>query len=474
MKTLKKFILMSLPILIIALFSLQSRDKFSASSTAANACGIYCVMAENAASFYREKSFCPYFLQKSFESQFIFFFRNLLLQDDHQKLTDHVRTNTMLEAYSWIMVLVALFFWIKIAKHFEWSNRKTWFSYILVFLSYPFLKVNPYFQELPDTMAFALSLIFFYYWLKKKEMMQFLCIAISSFVMPQFKFFAIPLYILKREKTFKVDKLGQKTFHLIVMSVIGAAIVAIYIFPKRWYALGRTEIQELLLPGFWSLVMVFALSIKKLISHDLFIDFQYIKNIIIKKNLIIILAWQTFVTVFVMYFGRGTSLAPASWFYVLFFLYGTAQFPLRNIGQHVLYFGPVILFSFVYWSAIVSKVQSYGIGMQLAFLVFFLLAIDCESRHLIGYIALFLVFTISSINDEIITNRVLILFSIVCAIWSRVFVTFNSGLIDWVTLNSGPWVKPQWHLCILVIVVVCFAGVYLLANKIRFAKADIE
>ncbi|GAB4392154.1 MAG: hypothetical protein Tsb005_04940 [Gammaproteobacteria bacterium] len=457
------FIDVVLSLILLTLFLLYgfySEDKQYIYSADNNLCGIYCKMAMHYGGWLVQHDFDKYYFQKSFGSLIIF----ILFKLFGIPLTS-IYINYGLQTLSAVALIISLLVWIKLMRYFQCSNNLFWLSFVGLFCSQLFLKILPYIQESPDTLAFAISIFFLYAWVKKHHIRAYLLFSITLFIQPQAALVMIPLLLTLPKASNTQMKLSHFSFswlHVIrefVKKNYVAIIWGIYalVFFLSGYILplikapyfGIDNTMTVWLPFsilLASIVMTFGLI--KLGFYTAVTSFlNVLKYQQTWRRLLFIFAIILTKNILVKYFAQGEILSATSSFkgtlWVFYgFQYQMIEQPLKSVVAHIIFYGPILLLIITQWKKLATTCYRYGFneGMHFSLCLIFILSTDAESRHLIAFMPWLCLLSLLSCK-QILSKIYFCTFFVTQLLVSRIWSTYGGISVDHdpSLLLWGPW-----------------------------------
>ncbi len=456
----------------IGFYGIYYADKNAIILDDSQICGIYCLMAQNYDTYLIEKSFSKYYFQKSLFSLVAYLTFTIF-----QIEPSPININLIFDYINSLLLVLTIIFWFKISQKLSFSIEQYYIGAITL-LSLPlFIIFSPFLQEDPDPFALLTAMIFLYFYILGDIKILLVIFFVSNFIQPQFALFTIPLIILRkydllekksreftRLKSFKLISFFSNIFSflhrhkfyqssvlflsiflfLIFTSFIFPQILQPYIYHGRWYGSNFFYI------GFLFTIILLFLSLNQLrFFNALSILIKAISVFKIRKVTITILIIYIIKSLIIYIFSKeGQTLAYSSNFknhitILLTYFYNAPMMPLQPWLAHIAYFGFFSVFLIYHWKEI-DKILigiNVGHGLHIVFLLFFVLSVNSESRHLISFLP-FLLLIISAI--KFVSKKFLVLFSILSVISSRFYVPFDQRT-EFILTNGGWWTLKEYY-----------------------------
>lgn len=461
---------------VILFFGLTSSDKQYLYAKNNLLCGIYCNMTVNYEKDLKEHSFDRYYFQKSLGS----FAVNQVFTFSHIKLTPR-SANVGLEVFSALALIIAFFMWNAVAKKMQLTPTFYWFGFVALFCNQIFIKLVPYAEDSPDTLAFTLGVWLILAMVRNRLASLYVIFSLALFVQPQLALLIVPLIILWRieqhvpqplEKA--VDILSPiKRKLLWAVEQKDAANYLIFGFYLILFLLAGYVIPLVMLPYeglnnlmfYWlplsallaSALMTYAL--KKLEVYKTALSFvSFLSDRVVLKRLLLLAFLWGVKGLVVGYFARGPVMSGTSTFYGALQVLYTFQFhaieqPLKPWLAHFIFYGPVLLWVIYYWPRFVEvcQQQKYGSGCLLTLVCIMAFSTDAESRHFVAFLPLLLLFILYAMNT--ISAPLFSFFVLGTLLASRFWGTYASISPDvdpWLYTWGPWWTVEMYHKALLV------------------------
>jgi hypothetical protein len=96
--------------------------------------------------------------------------------------------------------------------------------------------------------------------------------------------------------------------------------------------------------------------------------------------------------------------------------------PAIFLVSHVVFFGPIVLLAVGSWPASCARISEQGPGLAMAAYLGVLLGVDCESRHLVNFLPLFVPFVVKATEGMWDRRRSCIAFALLSLLVSKVWL----------------------------------------------------
>ncbi len=177
-------------VMAIVFFGLASEDKYSIFMQK-EICGIYCEMAVNYSEYLDKAYFDKYYFQKSLGPLIVHYYFLMLGAELTPRAANHA-----LEVLSALSLVASVFLWNGCVKRLKLSESAYWIGFAGLFVSQIFIKLVPFAEESPDTLAFALGMSMAYCVISRSLMGLCFTCALALLTQPQLALGMIPLILL--------------------------------------------------------------------------------------------------------------------------------------------------------------------------------------------------------------------------------------------------------------------------------------
>lgn len=410
----------------------------------------------------------PSFLLRSFYSIF-----NIELSDQNI-----VRGFELLNVLS---VFFTVFFIKKIFIHLKLKFETQILGFILLIFNYAFLKHTFFYPVLTDLTALCLSTMLLYFWLKNETINMIIIILIGAFTWPILFYQGLLLIVfpVEQKEPVYVNKWFRILFSVVSL-VFASALIYYFIFKQKLdapYLFTLKIDRDLLMLSITGVLMIYYFLPFIFFDKRLF-QFSEIKNKIHLNRLLVIAVLYVFFHIGVRTFNlKNTDSSDFTVEHVLStpIIYSHVK-PLISLVTQCSFYGLIIVFLILFWRKFIKSVQSFGLGITLAFaLNLYLCALISEARILINLLPWIVVFLMPVFDKYKLSSGILFLIFVLNFIISKVWLTihydfFNNpyntdGTIGFpnqkyymhtgVWMTEGMW-KLQFVLMLLVFIISFF------------------
>jgi hypothetical protein len=158
----------------------------------------------------------------------------------------------------------------------------------------------------------------------------------------------------------------------------------------------------------------------------------------------------------------------------------SSQFVLRNIllsaiqapgiflVAHVVYFGPIVIVTVLYWRQASELVRDTGGGLLLMTSLALLFLLMSESRTIINFFPLFVMITVGALDrHQNLSGKVVMLFALLSLFMSRVWLQISQNHDLYYFMNFGPWMGRRIYFIFAGITIVVTILIFLLFKRKR-------
>lgn len=279
------------------------------------------------------------------------------------------------EVLNLLLLVVTLLGWSGIAREVKLTERGTWLGFCLLLLNFANLRMPFYYPVMTDTFALAIGTLFLYAFLRSSARAMLALLVLGPFTWPSFLPAGALLYALPR------DPLAPDRPPRFGLNGLSGALVALLFLvvlrvpdseyvDQRWLGLSLALCAAYLVAvgrGLFDQAALFDLRAYRSVSP---------------RRLVAVCAIAVVVQAVVHSLSRGTGLTMDVLRDNLGFC--AAAKPGVFLVAHAVYFGPVALLVALNWRAFRRLVHLFGIGFTLYVAFHLALAVQSESRWLIG------------------------------------------------------------------------------------------
>ena len=366
-------------------------------------------------------------------------------------LTPHMVKGAF-EIYNLLLIVTAVLLWGVIIKEMMIGHFGKWAGFFGLFMNFAMMKWSFYYPVLTDTSAFFLGILFFYFYIKRNTAGMFVCMLLASVTWASFIFMFMPLFM------FPVRKDGEKPapayfkYIVVITGVIAYAAIASYTaIVKHIDYLGVPSMRAVLPISILLACAYLFFSFRELLNDGrLFrlrswLDALSIRNLLLGIMLFIIVK-AGFAATLAALPGSHISQSADSTRLVLqsLFIAGN-RMPLLFMVSAIVFFGPVLLMTIIFWKQFFQQVRSYGLGMILFISFGAIFLFNSESRHSAHFYPVLIFFTAKVLGEKRVANWMIVLLGCLSFFYSKVWLFINSSLLHTNTVLSGSFLEFPWQ-----------------------------
>lgn len=327
-------------------------------------------------------------------------------------------------SYNLLLLGMIAFCWGKIADLLKVSCRGKWLCFLGLFCNFA-LTFNFYYPNLTDVSAFALGMLMVYFYLTNLQIGILIVCILGAFTWPTLIYMGFLLYIF--------PVVNQKPipcrFNLhIYAAVFGAFFVLlglVYVKFIAKFSHGPVSLPSAINLSIIIVVVYIFFGLKKILNNGKLFDIKTIFQQMKFKNLITFMCCFVFIKVFIYYLNMPEGKNDIGRFIKATLAISTNQ-PFIFGLAHVLYYGPIILLTFILWQRISEKAHSFGYGMTFTLILTLILSLSSESRQIINFFPLVLVVTVKAVETLNWQTQYFWVFAFVSLLYSKLWLRFNN------------------------------------------------
>jgi hypothetical protein len=433
----------------------------------------------------------PYTVQRILPSAIIYhLFRALSVQQtDENIVLGFVFLNALL-------ITLTGYLFALVADELGISRRGKWLGFVGLFFNFAVLKHRLYDPVLTDTSAYTTGMLLLYFYLKRKRAGLLISTALGAFVWPTTLLQGVLLLAFPRPEAKDVpavSSVSARPFYLKAGAVGISLLVSLVGLLLILYAL-RVGVP-IVLPVFRpSLALSIAVAflylfygMKTLLLAGELLNVDYLLYYLAKKRVALGMAGA--VLLFVLVKLAQSALArqagpnyPVS-LYVLTTFWVCVIYPAVFLISHVLYFGPIVLLLLFLRKEVCRLIQEHGLGLWLCAALCLPLSLNSESRQMINFLPMFVVFVVMA-TDELSWGKAQYwLLAVVALLMSKVWLRIGPLRTEGMTnheillsnqllfMNNGPAMSGRMYVvqgC--AVLVVGFVIYYFCIRRGRASK----
>lgn len=379
-----------------------------------------------------------------------------------------------------ILSISALFLWL-ISKHFQWNQQIFFLAFSACYLNFAILKFSTFYPVLTDCSAMTMGIIIFYCYLKNKILLLSAATIFASFIYPSMLYTSLPLILFGINMNnvsinLTYEKLNSLTAKLIGFCAIFSIIYLVF-FGDHLLPNGDMQINVLKLP-----LTILCTFLYLFLSLRSLIEWSFLKRILSCTNfyrMIIATITFLFVKILILLISNGHASVNVA-FQIWVTLLTSVVNPFVNIVSHVNYYGPLLLLTIFFWREICLLIKKMGLGMMLFIMVFVIMGLESESRHLINAWPVFVCLTCEILKGYKLTWRITYSIIVLSLILSRFWLKIN--IAPWDSLHSsnfldfpmqmyfmtqGPWLSNKMYFLLLFITLIVSVIVSIITSHMK-------
>lgn len=310
-----------------------------------------------------------------------------------------------------LCVLLSAALWRKIAVRMGLRTSIEIIGLVAILINFPFLKLMPYYPTLTDQAALLLGMLAIYGFLEERAGIIWLAFLLTLFTWPSGVVTLPFLLIFSGRRYTGSMACATKTQYRIIKFILGVMCLpmALYVLAAPRFV-DRSAIYDPLMSnpdsavigvvmGSVFTVVLLYYGIGRTIGFNIVDAPRFFYRNLVFRNLALVLAalavWQYFISAFNLP-RYGVSVKS-------FFLENMLQHQLLQPGSfplmHIIYFGPILIFTVLSWDRIAKVAIDWGPGFILFFFASVVLLLDPESRHAMLFYPSLIVLTLKVMND---------------------------------------------------------------------------
>jgi len=379
-----------------------------------------------------------------------------------------------------ILLIVGAYVWSLIAGELKLSLRGVWLGFVALFCNYHVLKYIPYIQVSTDLFAFTITLSLVYFFLKKNIWGLGILTVLGAFVWPTIVYTGALLLIFSNLKPVEQDKRAPYCLNFILAA--GVVIFACLHFEVllkamesgRLFSLGVFSMgaNRPLMPAIYvsiALVLLYLfVTLGGLLNSGRLFNHRYWLSFFNWKGAVMAVAVLFSVKLIIYFLANGHNARPVDYLIKNLLIVSTIQ-PGVFLVNHVVYFGPVLIFLLFLWESFCRIVRSYGPGLVLCMVLVVFFSLDSESRKQMNTYPLVIPFLIKATEGMNwprlyywLTAAVAFVFS---KFWFKIHTQpWGGSPVEFPAqryyMNMGAWMSHSMYFlqggCVLVVVLMVY------------------
>jgi len=281
------------------------------------------------------------------------------------------------QVYNLIIVIAVLFFLLKIFKKINVSESSKWVGFFTMFFSFECSKQFYYDPVLTDSTALLIGILLLFFYIERK-LVCLLILSIIGSMSWQLTSVCVAVAILFIDTKFIIRDKKLVNSHLInIFKIITFITVASYLYTKIAKNSYNIYFGKIItgLPS----ITILTFGLVNLLWLGKLTDFKCKINI--KKVLCAIAALiiPNLISKYLSQHGNVLSYTNEQLIGLFIPPYREFFLPFVTLAS---YWGPMIIFVFIYWGVFCNKVKSLGVGYVLIIAINIILSLDCEPRFI--------------------------------------------------------------------------------------------
>jgi hypothetical protein len=398
----------------------------------------------------------------------------------------------IIKCINFLSIVLSILFYFKTCKFLKLKEQTGNIGFVLLFFTFPILKLVNYNPLLTDHISFALAIIGLYYTLTDNSKGIGVILFIALFNFPSLVFYIVLINLFTNREAFISIKIQWKyfkvllTLFIVILTILGYYFyyIIIHKHPSPIDSGNPVNLNlikmssGLLILYFW-FIMFILLRIKEFKISLNFSSYYFL--ILIILILFLIYITKTFL-----------PLRPVSSENIdIFSSYAikALNMPLNFIVYHLFYFGFIFILIFAYIKEILEYSIKFSVGYFILIIFTYLFLIQNESRILINLIPFILILILKSIDHKNFTINQVFYLLIIGILQSRFYVKINGNPETFNSLqnpkefkffpaqtyfmNFGPWVSYQSYKLELLVFVFFIIMYFIVFEKFSDFKTRI-
>ena len=377
-------------------------------------------------------------------------------------------------------VIVSLIYFFKTSNALELNSTLEIIAFSGIFYNYSILKCLGYYPFQTDIFAFMLSIMIFYFFIKRKKWLIVLSGIIGAFIWPTLLITALALAFFSTNASPLIctTPLNRNSNVLLILFKAGAMLLVpalcLYLYfrhgdLKTLYSFKATTYGHIYI----LMLSLIALSIYiyrmiKIFHFDIIYTIKDFFRQTGLSNLILFIVIYSSVYIITHLLAKEDSNFDLKALFVQTSLRAIAK-PIVFLEAHFIYFGPIVLLTIFLWKSYILYITKYGYGFMFITFSLIILSLNSESRYMITLLP-FVSFPICLILEKYnLKKSAGWLFAFASIIISRFWFTINTPDIEQefiaenflefpaqrYFMNSGSWQNWTTYSIFMTTTVIC-------------------
>lgn len=412
---------------------------------------VYGAYAQNFGEHLRSVGIDDYHINRLLPSLLVYSLSHLI----NYPLATPARIFNLFVLYNSILLTVAGFLWVLIARRAKFLPLTFWLGFVCLFVNYACLKQYQYASIQTDVTAFFFGTLCLYLYVAKRPLLILFTSFIASFAWPLVMYLAW-LWLLNKEyyssnlQSLRLDK--QCAYVAFILFLFG--VIYFNLIHPHPLINGAAQISKLALPLSTLLAGLYVFYVAKycqvatyftlIAAKEKFYD--YVRYLC--YYLFFLLLYFLCIYLIKHIYGVNNSFGLHSFFATMFVT------PVAKPGifliAHLVFFGPAITMLLFFRKSIISSALENGFGIYGLIIVTFVMALNSESR-LITFTYPLLIFVLcKSLSKVKMTPSFLLCFTLLSLVVSKIYIVINTvplegSLLEFpfqrLFMNFGPWMS---------------------------------
>lgn len=382
--------------------------------------------------------------------------------------------------YNVLLYGVIGWLWCGIGRELKISVPGQWLGFATIFISCHLLKYIPYISVSTDVFAYAVTMGLVYAYLRNNWIGICALMILGSFTWPTIVYTSMALLMFPRTKEdLSIEKpapwfLNYLPALLVVVPIamyMGTVITVLK--GERIYSMGvfsmganRPRMDWILVStGLMLGYLFFALGF--LFNNAKFFQWSFWRKQFHIFRIVLTIIMVAGIKLTIYYTASTQDARPVMYLITNLLIVSTMQ-PAIFLLNHVLFFGPVVIFVPFLWKQISRIVQRHGLGLVICVVLVVLFSLDSESRKQMNTWPLLLPFVIKAVDGLRWTRWHYAALGVLIVAASRVWYTIDGQ--NWGNpmefpaqsyyMIMGPWMSYSMYALQGACVLAATAGIY--------------
>ncbi len=346
-------------------------------------------------------------------------------------------------------------------------------GFILLFASFPTLRLFAYYPNLSDYYGFALGVFSYHAYLSRRWLLQVVIAVIGAYTFPMVSVVSLGLLAASIEgcgtsgMKLPVQRLPRLRWWLAAAATVISAVVFWSLAPQGAALIAANCTQPL--PWLFPVSVACCALYVGAVTHGFCHAMRGVTPRLISWLGGGLLALALFFSIqfsIAVVFGE-VAKGGQSFFWLLKILSATSVIdPFCFLGAHLAYFGLIVVFAVIAWGGMWAEAARHGLSLCLLLALLLVLSLMSESRCLSNVLPVMVFLISKSIPEHVSPARCLIAQLLVCWTW----LPLRQGSTYF--MPFGPW-NEHW-LAWLKLAIFATALFVLCRTRLLFAQVDLN